>query len=96
MHKCAAVYRETIPVHEVFRGQIVWQSRVEVIDMTGHPEAKRAYAWSHRKDRPTRRAVRSLLEIPTASKTRCAMLRPAEQLRIRCNFSLEILLTGFP
>ena len=47
LHNCAAVWRETVPVHEVFQGQTVWQGEVEVFDLTNHPKAKRAYAWSH-------------------------------------------------
>ena len=47
LHKCEAAYVETVPVHEVFRGQTVWQGKVEVFDLTGHPKAKRAYGWSH-------------------------------------------------
>ena len=47
LHKCGAVWRETVPVHEVFRGQTVWQGEVEVFDLTGHPKAQRCYAWSH-------------------------------------------------
>jgi hypothetical protein len=49
LHKCGAIYRETVPVHEVFRGQTVWQGEVEVFDLFNHPKAKRAYAWSHRE-----------------------------------------------
>jgi hypothetical protein len=49
LHKCVAIWRETVPVHEVFRGQTVWQGEVEVFDLTGHPKAKRCYAWSHRE-----------------------------------------------
>jgi hypothetical protein len=48
LHNCGAVWRETVPVHEVFRGETVWQGEVEVFDLTGHPKAKRAYGWSHR------------------------------------------------
>ena len=47
LHNCGATWRESVPVHEVFRGQTVWQGEVEVFDLTGHPKAKRAYAWSH-------------------------------------------------
>lgn len=47
LHNCGAVWRESMPVHEVFRGQTVWKGDVEVFDLTGHPKAKRAYAWSH-------------------------------------------------
>ncbi len=48
LHNCGAEWRETVPVHEAFRGQTVWQGEVEVFDLTGHPKAKRAYGWSHR------------------------------------------------
>jgi hypothetical protein len=50
MHKCEATHRETVPVHEVFQGETVWQGLVEVFDLTGHPKAKRCYAWSHREE----------------------------------------------
>jgi hypothetical protein len=65
LHKCGAVHRETVPVHEIFRGQTVWQGQVEIFDLTGHPKAKRAYAWSHRegKDDQGERFV-TVLEIP--------------------------------
>ena len=49
LHNCGAAWRETVPVHEAFRGETVWQGEVEVFDLTGHPKAKRAYAWSHRE-----------------------------------------------
>lgn len=48
LHNCGATWRETVPVHEVFRGQTVWQGEGEVFDLTGHPKAKRAYGWSRR------------------------------------------------
>lgn len=47
LHKCSSRHVESVPVHEVFRGETVWQGRVEVFDITGHPKAQRAYAWSH-------------------------------------------------
>ena len=49
LHGCGAVHRETVAVHEVFRGHTVWQGDVEVFELTGHPKAKRAYGWSHRE-----------------------------------------------
>ena len=65
LHDCGAAYVRTVPVHEVFRGQTVWQGEVEVFDLTGHPKAKRAYAWSHREgeDDEGERFV-TVLEIP--------------------------------
>ena len=65
LHNCGAVWRETVPVHEVFRGKTVWQGDVEVFDLHGHPKANRAYAWSHldgAKDERTRFVAG--LEIP--------------------------------
>jgi hypothetical protein len=35
LHNCGATWRETVPVHEVFRGETVWQGDVEVFDLTG-------------------------------------------------------------
>jgi hypothetical protein len=47
LHNCAAVHRESVPVHEVFDGKTVWDGDVEVFDLTGHPKAKRCYGWSY-------------------------------------------------
>jgi hypothetical protein len=65
LHNCGAVWRETVPVHEVFRGQTVWQGEVEVFDLNGHPKAKRAYGWSHKdgKNDEGERFV-TVLEVP--------------------------------
>jgi hypothetical protein len=65
LHNCGATYLRTVPVHEVFRGQTVWQGEVEVFGLNGHPMAKRAYAWSHREgpDDQGERFV-TVLEVP--------------------------------
>ena len=47
LHNCAAVHRQTVLVHEVFRGKTLWRGDVEVFDLTGHPKAKRCYSWTH-------------------------------------------------
>jgi hypothetical protein len=47
LHKASAKYVESAPVHEVFEGKTVWKGEVEVFDLTGHPKAKRCYAWSY-------------------------------------------------
>jgi hypothetical protein len=47
LHKCAAKWRQSVPVHEVFRGETVWQGDVEVFDLTGHPKAQTCYGWSY-------------------------------------------------
>lgn len=65
LHGCGSKHLETVPVHEVFRGQTVWQGEVEVFELSGHPKAKRCYAWIHKdgKDDADERAV-AVLEVP--------------------------------
>lgn len=46
LHDCGALWRETVPITEVFQGKIIWQGDVEVFDLNGHPKAKRAYGWT--------------------------------------------------
>lgn len=47
LHDCGAIWRKTVPVHEVFHGQTVWKGEVEVFDLHGHDKAKQCYGWSH-------------------------------------------------
>jgi hypothetical protein len=47
-HGCESLHVKSVPVKEVFEGQTAWQGTVEVFDLIGHPEAKRAYAWTYR------------------------------------------------
>ena len=65
LHKADAIWRETVPVHEVFCGQTVWKGNVEVFDLVGHPKAKRAFGWAHLDGEhdETERFV-TVLEIP--------------------------------
>jgi hypothetical protein len=65
LHNCGAIWRESVPVHEVFRGQTVWKGDVEVFDLSDHPKAKRCYGWSHPEgeDDKGERFV-TVLEIP--------------------------------
>jgi hypothetical protein len=65
LHKADSAHVESVPVHEVFQGQTVWNSTVEVFAITGHPKATRCYAWSHRSgpDYKDERFI-AVLEIP--------------------------------
>jgi len=74
LHNCAAVHRQTVPVHEVFKGKTVWQGDVEVFDLYGHPKAKRCYGWSH-LDKPDDSEERfvTVLEIPPVSSPQTAV-----------------------
>lgn len=64
-HGCKSSWVESLPVHDVFRGQIIWQGFVEVFSLSGHPKAKIAYAWINPEgDDDTGKRVESVLEIP--------------------------------
>lgn len=75
LHNCGAVWRETVPVHEVFRGKTAWQGHVEVFALTGHPKAKRAYAWSHREG-PNDQGERFVTVLEIAPGKGCCDRRP--------------------
>jgi hypothetical protein len=47
LHGCNSTWVQSVPVTEIFDGEIVWEGTVQVFDLEGHPTAKRAYAWSH-------------------------------------------------
>ena len=65
LHDCGALYRETVPVQEVFQGRTIWRGEVEVFDLYSHPKAKVCYGWSHRegKDEKGERFV-TVLQLP--------------------------------
>lgn len=74
LHGCSSTYVESVPVHEEFQGQTVWQGEVEVFDIEGHPKAKRAYAWGHAsgEDDQARRYV-TVLELPPVDSAQTAV-----------------------
>jgi hypothetical protein len=48
-HKCGAVHRESVHVHETVDERTIWTGEVEVFELTGHADAAKCYAWSHRE-----------------------------------------------
>jgi hypothetical protein len=58
-HKCRAVHRESVHVHETLESRIVWTGDVEVFDLTDHPDATICYAWSHREKGPSSGILKS-------------------------------------
>lgn len=45
LHGCESRHIESVPVHEEFQGQTVWDGQVEVFELIGHPKAALCYAW---------------------------------------------------
>jgi hypothetical protein len=41
-----------VPIKETFNGKTIWEGKVEVFDLQGHPKAPRAYAWAYETDNP--------------------------------------------
>jgi hypothetical protein len=74
LHKADSAHVESVPVTEVFRGQIAWKGVVEVFNLSGHAKAKRCYAWSHRagKNGADERFV-AVLEIPPVTSPETAV-----------------------
>lgn len=75
LNGCESGYVETITVSEPFHSfqrNKLWQGDVLVFEIHGHPEAKRAYAWSHTlDDGQTRHIV--VLEIPPITSPQTAV-----------------------
>ena len=70
-HGCESLHVESVPVVEQFENEIAWQGTVEVFDLVGHPEEKRAYAWTYR-DGDQDKTV-SVLEIPPVDSAKTAV-----------------------
>ena len=70
-HGCDSRHIESVPVHEVFRGQTAWKGTVEVFDLIGHAKAKRAYAWQYQEGKETKTV--SVLEIPPVNSPESAV-----------------------
>lgn len=45
-HGGHAKFIESVAVSEAFQGKVVWEGFVSVFELSGHPAAKVAYAWS--------------------------------------------------
>src|SRR5271170_5434637 len=71
MHKCTARHVESKPVIELFRGKVAWDGVVEAFALTGHPHAKRCYAWSY-LDKGEPHYV-TVLEIPPVDSAETAV-----------------------
>ena len=74
MHGCQAEHSASVPVREVFQGKTIWKGIVEQFNLTGHPKARRAYAWSH-LDGPadTEDRYHAVLELPSVESAQTAV-----------------------
>src|ERR1700687_2284442 len=61
IHGGSSQLAQSVPVRETFEGKTVWEGVVHVFDLTGHPTATRAYAWSSPIEGSTKRRFFAVL-----------------------------------
>jgi hypothetical protein len=71
MHRCSALHAESVPVREMFGQKVAWEGVVEVFNLTNHPKASRAYAWSYQDKGETQFVT--VLEIPPVKDAQTAV-----------------------
>ena len=64
MHDCKAQLIQSLPVHETFGSETVWDGLVHVFQIKGHQVATRAYAWSSPIEGSDKRRFFAVLHIP--------------------------------
>ena len=83
LHGCESRWLESIPVKEVFEGATVWEGKVQVFELTGHPTATRCYAWSHATEGNARRFVAVLHQGPIDSPEKAVRAAIVQERRQR-------------
>jgi hypothetical protein len=66
MHGGSAQFTQSVPVRETSEGKTVWEGVVHVFDLSGHPTATRAYAWSSPIEGSTKRRFFAVLPSPAS------------------------------
>lgn len=72
-HGCKATFVHEMPVTETWQGKTVWDGAVSVFDLTGHPEAKRAYAWSEPIEGSNKLRFFAVLNVPPVDSALAAV-----------------------
>jgi len=83
LHGAKATHVESVPVKETFQGKTVWEGIVEVFELHGHPQAKKAYAWSHDAGGPKKRHVTVLHVGPITSALEAVRASVVQEFRSR-------------
>jgi hypothetical protein len=60
---CRATFVQTVPVREIFQGQLIWEGLVHVFDIEDHPGATRAYALTSPVEGSTHRRYYFVLQL---------------------------------
>ena len=73
VHGVTASHFETVPVKEVFRGEVAWDGEVEVFNVADHPKARQCFAWGVRRDDGKGWDVTAVLAIPPVTTPQLAV-----------------------
>jgi hypothetical protein len=49
-YSTTAKHVETVPVHEIFEGETIWDGEVEVFEVPEYSEGDRVFAWAFEDD----------------------------------------------
>ena len=71
MHHSKACHEKSVPLVEMFGQQAVREGVVEAFEITGHPKAKRCYAWSFQDGKEPRYVT--VLELPPVESPQTAV-----------------------
>src|SRR5688572_3411056 len=74
LHNCKAKYKRKTHVKEAFRGEMVWDGDVYIFDVTDHPSANLAYAWSSPVEGSDNRRLYAVLHTPVVNTPKKAVL----------------------
>jgi hypothetical protein len=66
-HDCTAKHECSVPVIEMYGKDKIWEGVVEMFALTGHPKAKRCYAWIFAHDDAELRYITVLEQPPVYS-----------------------------
>lgn len=73
LHGVDSTHTGTVHVKETHGGQLVWEGDVEVFELKGHPQAKKAYAWMHGLDDTKAKKHVTVLAIPPVTSPEAAV-----------------------
>jgi hypothetical protein len=78
-HGCEAHLEQFVPVTVVHMGGIAWEGEVGIFLLTGHPRARRCYAWGVPADDEAKsREITTILEIPPVTSAESAVRKAIE------------------
>lgn len=70
-HGCESLHVDSVPVKQALEGETTWEGTVEIFELVGHPEAKRAYAWSYQEGDENK--IIAMLEVPPVDSPESAV-----------------------